>query len=47
MRDYTPPNPYSFGDTARMERIIKAQKREFKIQELKKELQGEKENENR
>ena len=31
------PSPWSFGDTARMERGLKRDKEEFKKEELKKE----------
>ena len=37
MSDYNPPNPYSFGDTVRMERMLKQDKEAFKREELEKE----------
>ena len=37
MRYYDPPNPYSFGDTAKMERMMKKEKENFKREELQKE----------
>lgn len=40
-RDYTPPNPFSFGTTARLQQQIKSEKEDFKREELKKE-EGEK-----
>lgn len=41
MKYYDRPSPYSFGDTARMERELKADREEFKREELKTELQDE------
>ena len=41
MRHYDRPSPYSFGDTARMERELKADREEFKREELKTELRNE------
>ena len=40
-RYYDRPSPFSFGDTARMERDIKAVKEDFKREELKTELRQE------
>jgi hypothetical protein len=31
------PDPYSFGDTRKIERMLKRDKTEFKMEELKKE----------
>ena len=42
MKNYNPPNPYSFGDTKWMMQMIKDDKKEFKQEELKKELKDEK-----
>lgn len=41
-RDYTPPNPFSFGNTVRMEQQIRTEKENFKREELEKELKHEK-----
>lgn len=44
MKNYNPPNPYSFGDTKRMMQMINDDKKEFKQEELKKELKDEENN---
>lgn len=41
MSNYNPPNPFSFGATAKMSREIKEEKENFKAEELKKELKSE------
>jgi hypothetical protein len=37
MRDYNPPNPYSFGDTVKMSKMITKEKEELKKEEIKKD----------
>jgi hypothetical protein len=37
MRGYEPPNPFTFGNTARMSAELKKDKEEFKKKELEKD----------
>jgi hypothetical protein len=39
-REYKQPDPYSFGTTARLQQQIRAEKEEFKTEELKKEAEN-------
>ena len=41
MRDYNPPDPYSFGNIRQQQDRIERDKKEFKEEELKKELKHE------
>ena len=40
-RYFDRPSPHSFGDTRRMERVMEADRRQFKKEELQKELAEE------
>ena len=41
-RDYTPPDPFTSGNTVKMQQQIKHEKEDFKAEEIKKELKCEK-----
>ena len=42
MRIYNPPDPFSFGNTAKMQKIIQDRKDELRRDKLKEELKDEK-----
>ena len=41
-RNYNPPDPFSFGNTAKMQKIIQDRKDELRRDKLKEELNNEK-----